>query len=148
MNIILVAIISGSVSIFSIALSYYLTKRYQLFVDLRNEKINHYKMLLTALSDLAVDGMDKEDANRRFSLAANTIALVAPQYVIEALMAFHGWVRFSNRENQAKSPEEHDKLLKKLLLAIRKDIGLAKGDNSTTFNFHLIGTAPVKKDRN
>ena len=148
MNIILVAIIGGSVSIFSIALSYYLTKRYQLFVDLRNEKISHYKILLTAISDLAVDGMDKEDANRRFSLAANTIALVAPQYVIEALMVFHNWVNYSNRENWDKSPEKHDKLLKELLLSVRKDIGLAKGDNSKTFNFHLIGSAPTKKIRN
>ena len=75
----------------------------------------------------------------RFALASNTIALAAPQYVIDAFMAFHDEVKFSNPN---KSPEKHDKLLNDLLLAVRKDIGLAKGDDVTTFNFHLIGSTP------
>jgi hypothetical protein len=120
-------------------LTLYLTKRNELAVQLRNEKLNHYKVLFSALSDLAVDGTDKNDANKRFSLATNTIALAAPQYVIDALMAFHDEIKFSNPD---KSIERHDKLLKELLLTVRKDIGLAKGDNKKTFNFHLIGSAP------
>ncbi|MHB8150346.1 MAG: hypothetical protein ACYDIB_09295 [Desulfobulbia bacterium] len=136
---IVVAIITASASVVVAALTFYLTKRHELSVQWRSEKLNHYKVLFSALSDLAVDGTDKNDANKRFALAANTISLAAPQYVIDALMAFHDEVKFSN---QNKSLERHDKLLKELLLAVRKDIGLAKGDNGATFNFHLIGSAP------
>jgi hypothetical protein len=105
----------------------------------KKEKLNHYKVLISAISDLAVDGTDKNDANMRFALAVNTIALAAPQYVISTLMTFHDEVKYSN---QNKSPEMHDKLLKELLLAIRKDIGLATDDDHKTFQFHLIGSAP------
>lgn len=83
-----------------------------------------------------MDGIDKDEANKRFALAANTVALVAPQYVITALMNYHDFAKFSN---QNKSIERHDMFLKELLLAIRKDIGLSSKDNIDTFNFHLIG---------
>jgi hypothetical protein len=138
---ILVAIITVSGGIFAAALTFYLTKRHELKVEWQHEKLNHYKVLLSALSDLVTDGTDKSEANMRFALAANTIALVAPQYVISALMEFHNEVKYSNPN---KSPEKHDKLLVELLLAIRKDIGLAAKDNSSTFDFHLIGSAPSK----
>jgi hypothetical protein len=135
-----VAIISAAASVVVAALTFYLTKRHELAVQLRSEKLNHYKVLLSALSDLAVDGTDKDAANMRFALAVNTIALAAPQGVIAALMAFHDEVKFSN---PGRSPEAHDRLLKELLLAVRRDIGLAKGYDVASFSFHLIGTAPT-----
>jgi len=92
---ILVAIITVSGSIIVAAVTFYLTKKHQLDVEWQHEKLNHYKVLLSALSDLAVDGIDKDDANKRFALAANTIALVAPQYVISALMNFHDEVKYT-----------------------------------------------------
>ena len=134
---IIVTIITVSSTILLASLTFYLTKRHELSVQWRNEKLNHYKVLFSSLSDLAVDGTDKNKANMNFALAANTIALAAPQYVIDSLMAFHNEVKFSNPD---KSPDRHDKLLIGLLLAVRKDIGLAKGDNGSTFNFHLIGS--------
>lgn len=70
---ILVAIIAATSSLAVAAVTFYLTKRHELSVQWRNEKLNHYKVLLSSLSDLAVDGTDKDDANRRFSLAVNTI---------------------------------------------------------------------------
>jgi hypothetical protein len=136
---IIVAVISASASILAASLTFYLTKRHELAVQLRNEKLNHYKILLSSVSDLAVDGTNKNDANMRFALAANTIGLAAPQYVINALMAFHDEIKPSNPH---KTQKRHDELLNELLLAIRKDIGLAKGDDAGTFNFHLIGAAP------
>jgi hypothetical protein len=133
--------ISGSIMV--AALTFYLTKKHEIKVEWQKQKLNHYKVLISLLSDLAVDGTDKEKANINFSLAANTIALVAPQYVISALMAFHDHVKFTNPN---KSQEEHDRLLIELLLAIRKDIGLAEKDNLKTFDFHLIGSAPKNKN--
>jgi len=138
-NSVLVAIITVSGSFLLAAVTFYLTKRHQLNMEWKHQKLNHYKVLLSALSDLAVDGLDKDDANKRFALAANTIALVAPQFVITTLMNFHDEVKFSNK---VRSIERHDQLLKELLIAIRKDIGLSVKDNVDTFNFHLIGSAP------
>jgi hypothetical protein len=140
---IVVAIITASASVVVAALTFYLTKRHELAVQWRGEKLNHYKVLFSALSDLAVDGTDKHDANKRFALATNTISLVAPQYVIDALMVFHDEIKWSN---VSKSAERYDELLNKLLLAVRRDIGLAKGDDAGTFRFHLIGSAP-QEDR-
>jgi len=137
---IIVAIITASGGLVVAALTFYLTKRHELSVQWQKDKLNHYKVLLSALSDLAVDGTDKDNANMRFSLAVNTIALAAPQDVINALMAFHDEVKFSNPD---KLPDRHDKLLKQVMLAIRRDIGLAKGDDAQHFNFHLIGSAPT-----
>jgi hypothetical protein len=138
-DVVIVAIITVSGSLIVTAVTFYLTKRHELSVQWRKEKLNHYKVLLSSISDLAVDGTDKDDANMRFALAVNTISLVAPQYVISALMAFHDEIKFSNPN---KSLDRHDKLLRKLVLAVRKDIGLTKGDDATTFNFHLIGSSP------
>ncbi|NJD77806.1 MAG: hypothetical protein FIB08_12045 [Candidatus Methanoperedens sp.] len=136
---VLVAMITVSGSILAASLTYYFTKRLQTKTEWQNEKMNHYKVLLSAMSDVAVDGKDKKEANERFSLASNTICLVAPQYVVTALMKFHDEIKYSNPN---KSVERHDVLLKELLLAIRKDIGLSKSDNKDTFVFHLIGSAP------
>jgi hypothetical protein len=136
---IIVAIISASASVLVASLSFALNKRAERKAALQQRKITHYQELLNALSDLAVDGVDKEKANQRFANAANTIALVAPQYVIEALMQFHEEVKFSNPN---KSQEGHDRALKILLLAIRKSLDLPFGDDPSTFNFHLIGSSP------
>jgi len=138
---IFVAVITAAGSILVASLTFYLTKRNQLEVDRQQNKVNHYKVLLSSLSDLATDGTDKDEANRKFALASNTIALVAPQSVITALMKFHDEIKFSNPN---KSDNKHDELLVKLLLEIRKDIGVSGRDDNKTFNFHLIGSAPKK----
>ncbi|MBI5429971.1 MAG: hypothetical protein HY938_05875 [Nitrosomonadales bacterium] len=135
-----VALIAAFASILVASLTFYFTKKHEREADLRNEKLNHYKVLFSAMSDLVVAGANKNDAAMRFSLAVNTIALAAPQNVINALMSFHNEASSSSR-----NIERHNELLKELLLAVRKDIGLAKGDDRDTFNFHLIGAAPISK---
>lgn len=133
------AVITSSGAIIVAALTFFLTKRYEQLSEWRQKKLEHYKELLSAISDLAVDGIDKVKANKRFALAVNTIALVAPQNVIKALMEFHGEIKHSNKN---RSLENHDRLLMDLLLAIRKDIKLTSKDDRTTFDFHLIGSSP------
>jgi len=135
----IVAIISASASIIVAALSFTLTKMSERKAILQKRKTEHYQELLDALSDLAVDGTNKELANQRFAKAANTISLVAPQYVINALMQFHDEVKPSNPN---WSLEKEGKALKVLLLAIRKSLKLPFRDDPETFDFHLIGKAP------
>ena len=135
------SIIVALITVAGGVIAFSLKKRHEIESEWKKDKLNHYKVLLSALSDLAVDGTDKDKANERFSLAVNTIALVAPQSVISVLMEYHDYVKFSNKE---RTPEGHDILLNKLLLVIRKDIGLSKKDNPKSFNFHMIGSKPKK----
>ena len=137
-----VAIIAASSSIMIAALTFYLTKRHELKVQWQREKLNHYKVLFSSISDLAVNGIDIDAATMRFSLASNTIVLVAPQYVITALMAFQDEIKISNTNRTQAS---HDKALKVLVLAVRKDLGLAGEDDTNSFTFHLYGLALKKK---
>ena len=138
-NQLIVPIITVSGSIIAAAVMFDLTKRHERWANWQQQKLDHYKALLSALSDLAVDGHDLRVANDKFALAVNMISLVAPQDVITALMDFHDEVAFTN---PGKTPEKHDALLKKLLLAIRRDIGLSAKDDPTTFTFHFIGSKP------
>lgn len=140
---VVVAVIAASTSIIvasiTAGLTYWYSKKKEFETQWQNEKLNHYKVLLSAISDLAVSGTNKQDANMRFALASNTIALVAPQYVIKALMTFHSEIKYSNPN---PSQENEEAKLKQLLLAVRKDIGRAINDNVNTFDFHLIGYNP------
>ena len=127
------------VTILSAALSYYFATKTNAEQDWRQKKVEHYRELLSAISDLAMDGKNKEKANERFALAAATVALVASQSVVTALMQFHNEVKFSN---QNRSQERHDVCLKNLVLAMRQDLKIRPADHPQTFEFHLIGARP------
>lgn len=136
------AIITSGSAVLIAAFTFYLTKRYEIRREWRQKKLEHYKEFLSAISDLAVDGIDKDKANKRLALAANTISLVAPQNVITAWMNFHQEIKYSNPN---RTLEKHDKLLVELVLAIRRDVNLTSKDDKKTFVFRLIGSAPPKK---
>ena len=128
----------AAIGIAGSALSFYLTKRYEQKVKWQQEKLNHYRVLLSSFSDWMGDGTDKGEAKRRFALAVNTIALVAPQNVITALMAFVEEISMSHMVDQEK--------LKKLLLTIRKDIGLSTTDDPDSFYVRSVFSAPPDTD--
>ena len=95
---IIVVVISTFSSFIIATLGFFLTKRYEIKTEWRKRKISYYENLFVALSDLAIDGIDKEDANQRFSKAFNSIALIASQEVIRTLLEFHDHVKFSNNQ--------------------------------------------------
>jgi hypothetical protein len=134
-----VAIISASASIIVAAITFVLTKRAQRKDVLQERKLAHYQELLSAISDLVIDDLDKTAANIRFARSVNTIALVAPQNVIDALMVFHDEVKYTNPN---KTADAHDRKLRRLLLEMRKSLELPFKDDPGSFNFHLIGTKP------
>jgi len=134
-----VALITASATIIVAVITFYLNKRADRRDSIQQRKLKHYQELLDAISDLAIDDTDKNEANIRFARAVNTIALVAPKRVIDALMAFHDEVKFSNKN---KTIEGHDKKLIDLLLAIRWSLMLPFKDDPKTFNFHLVGSKP------
>ena len=57
---VLVAVITVSGSILVASLTYYFTKHSQTKTEWQHEKMNHYKVLISSLSNLAVDGKDGE----------------------------------------------------------------------------------------
>jgi hypothetical protein len=130
---ILVAAITSSGAILVAAITFYLTKRHQLEVEWQHEKLNHYKVLLSALSGLAHDPKNKQEL-KRFALAANTITLCASQAVITALMN----LQEASSADKGRDILKQNRLLKELLLAIRKDIGLSLKDDADTFKYHLL----------
>jgi hypothetical protein len=127
---ILVAIITVSGSILVAAITFYLTKRHQLNIEWQHEKLNHYKVLLSAISYLAIY-KNKPDALEKFSTSINTIALIASQNVVSALMNYCDAIIRKNEDST-------EQRLNELFIAIRKDIGLSAKDNMETFKFHLI----------
>jgi hypothetical protein len=135
-NSVLIAIISASASLWVAALTFYFTKKHQIQAEWKREKLEHYRKLLVSLSDLAVDGKNKDKANEDFSEFSNTICLVASQEVIHKLMLLHNEIKQSNEKHNL----DHEvKLVNDLMIEIRKDIGLTKKDNVQKFDFHLIG---------
>lgn len=107
---------------------------------MRQRKTEHYRELLSSISDLAVKGLNDE-TQARYATASNTIALIAPQQVIAALADFQGEIDISNPK---RSLERHDELLTKLVLAIRHSLELPFEDDPSTFRFRLVGGG--KKD--
>ena len=141
---VIVAVTGVVGSVLTAALSYTFAKRRQLDDQWRKSKLTHYRRLLSAISDLAVDNQAHQ-AHRRFALAINTIALVAPQAVVEATLAFHDGVKGSGT---GKTIEEHDRLLSRLMLAIRADLRIRPKDDAGTFKYHLAGAPPGRAPSN
>lgn len=120
-------------------LSYLFAKRQQREAEWRTAKLEHYRALLSAISDLAGENPGPE-VHQRFALTVNTIGLVAPQAVVGALMDFHNEIRIGNTN---RTQERHDGLLMRLVLAIRTDLGISPRDDPTSFRFHLVGGPPA-----
>ncbi|MEO6725295.1 MAG: hypothetical protein ABIU20_01010 [Blastocatellia bacterium] len=130
---IIVATIAALASIGGAIFSFVFTKRKEREAEWRKQKIEHYKELLLGISGIV--GTDSTpEANLRFAKASNTIVLVASPEVVQTLCEYQNEIAASNIN---KSGEKHDELLKDLLLAVRRDIGLPSKDDPANFPFKL-----------
>ena len=120
------------------AFGFFFTKRYEIKAEWRGRKVSHYKELFDLLTDIGIDGTD-EKATLLFSKNFNSIALIASQEVINALLDFYDYVKLPDVK---KIPDRHDELLTKLYIEIRKELGLANKGDVNNFKFHLIGSRP------
>jgi hypothetical protein len=137
-----VAIITVAGSIVVAALSFFLTKWSERKAEWQKRKIEHYTELFSSISDLTGDAHDKDEANRRFNRLYNTSGLVVPQYVMDALIEYQLHVGPSSPD---RSWETANRLLVRLLLAVRKDIGVSGRDNAKTFRSFMLSSAPPEK---
>ncbi len=130
---IIAAILTAVTSVFVAALTFWLTKYKEREVDIRKQKLEHYRDLVSSFSGIV--GTDSTpEGQKHFAHASNNLSLIASQEVLIALQAFQHEIRKSNPK---PSVERHDILLKKLMLAIRNDLGLAKKDDPEKLSFHL-----------
>jgi len=128
--------VSGAVMV--AGTSYWFTKQRERAAELRKEKLEHYKAFVASLS--GVTGIGTSEGQRAFSLCSNNLILIAPQAVLEALQAYRHETRTSNA---APNRERHDQLLSKLLLEIRKDLGVLPKDSADTFKVGLWASNPT-----
>ena len=135
---ILVALVGALSALVGAGLSHVFGKWRETEAEWRKWKFKHYRELLLAISDLAGDKPTSQDYHN-FAAACNTIVLVAPQRVVRALVEFHDAIALHKRD---LPKEQHDSLLRELLLAIRKDMRVTPSDNERTFLFRLIGQPP------
>src|SRR5258708_29112569 len=112
---VIIAVISALGSIVAAAMSYHFSRKREIEANWRNQKLIHYQELLAALSDAAIHGINHDKAQERFANAFNTIALVAPQPVLQRLLGFHDEISVSNPR---PSKQKHHKLLSSLVYEI------------------------------
>lgn len=129
------AVISASFGIIVVAVTHFLNVRQKRMDELRQRKLEHYKELLSAISNTAIHGLN-EETGARYSSAINTIALTAPQSVIKALLEYHDEIKVTNPN---RSIQRHNQLLTKLVLEIRRSLELPFQDDPETFEYRLAG---------
>ena len=130
---VLVAVISAAASLAVAAITFWLTKQKEREAEWRQQKLEHYREFLDALSGTV--GTDSTpEAQRRWARAANIIGLVASQRVLAALREFQNAIARSNPNPLIK---DHDLKLNQLMLAIRADLGVAPDDEPDHFSFRL-----------
>jgi dipeptide/tripeptide permease len=128
-----VALITAAAGILAAAITFFLTKSKERSAQLQQRKQTQYQELLSAISDLADQSVSLEQATKRFAVAVNTIVLVAPQPVIDALMAY-----YLDLSNKTPDRRRRVELLNHLILEIRKSLELPFTDDPKTFHFELV----------
>jgi hypothetical protein len=130
---VVVAIVSAAASIIVAAASLVFNARQKRAEDLRQLKLSRYTELLTAISDLAVHGLNA-DTQARYSLACNVVALTAPTSVIKALYEYEDEI---NIHNNQRTLERQKVLFNQFVLEIRRSLDLPLQDDSA-FEFRLM----------
>ncbi len=138
-----VALSSGLISgVFIAAMNYFLTRKKEREAEWRKEKLLYYKNFIESMNGIII-GDSTDEGQRAFSQTCNNLLLFAPQYVIDAITEFRDEIKSTN---PTPLKEKHDHLLNRLLLAIRKDIGIYPADEESTFHAVLWATGCSKRE--
>lgn len=132
---VITACVAATASVFVALATFYLNKKKEREAEWRKQKTEHYREFFESLNGIVENGAEIPAENHvRWSQACNTIGLVAPQSVLEALWNFQDEI---SRSNKNSSAENHDKQLNNLLIEIRKDLGISPKDCPQNFRFRL-----------
>jgi len=138
--------------IFGSLVLFYLTKKSERERQWQQNKLDQYKNLLLIISKLSFNESDQEivnSINKEWNIAFNTISLSASQSVIAALIEFNETLipTLTKELTKEQRNKKQNEFFKKLILEIRKDIGLSKADNEETFKVCLLTLPPGKYDK-
>lgn len=116
-----------------------LTRRRDRESDWRRLRFDVYKEFILALSGI-VEGREDRAAHLRYADATNSMQLIAPVTVLNALSDF---LRETSEKNTHRSDDEHNRLLDLLVKAMREDVhpALRHGRVNHPFGFRTIPTA-------
>lgn len=132
MNVsIIVAAISAVASVGVASATFVLNKRAERATSLRHRKQEQYHELLKALAALCTPVDNITDAKHQIAIAINMVALVAPQYVVSAAMAYYRDLSAS----PGHPTRHHQRLLSDLILKLRESLELPFVDDPKTFDF-------------
>lgn len=114
--------VTAGVSVITAVLSAYLTARFtrrrEWEADWRRLKFSRYQEFFDSLSQI-MEGRSTKDTIIRFHDAANSIQLVAPKRVLEALWRF---IDDNSYKNPARTTSLSDEALDILVRAMRRDL--------------------------
>ncbi|MBT0666277.1 hypothetical protein KI809_18355 [Geobacter pelophilus] len=135
---ILAAVISAGAAIIVVALTNYFAKRREHAADWRKMKLELYREYILALSGV-VEERSTAEAQAKYSDAVNSLLLVAPPAIMNALDAF---LAYTSYRNQDKDVSRHDQLLGALIKAMRADLQPTYKSEDTGLSFRLLGLPP------
>jgi hypothetical protein len=132
------AIASACAAIVAVVITNWLSKRREHEADWRKLKFSQYQEFVLALSGIVNDRSTRE-SQARYSDAVNSMALIAPMKVLEALTQFQAEISYVNKN---RNQETHDRLLDPLLRAMRADIQPHHSSERRGYTFKLLGLPP------
>lgn len=126
---VVVAIIAAATGLFASALTFLLTERKEREAEWRKTRVEQYKELISAMSEVAAPS-PTDTANRRLALASNYVGLYASPDVLRHLTNLLDAV-------QAGRMQHHDEMLTALMHAIRTDHGVPGASSKSDIRFKL-----------
>jgi hypothetical protein len=138
---IVTALIAASGAVALAGTTYWFTKKREREAEIRKEKLQHYKDLISSFSGI-IAGEGTPEGQRAYSRACNNLNLIAPQSVIEAMQAFQ---EASKAGSETPDNETHDRALSRLILEMRKDLHVLPKDDENTFRVRLWASGTMPK---
>ncbi|MDA8517764.1 hypothetical protein [Citrobacter sp. Igbk 16] len=133
---IVTTVIASSTALVVAVVSYWFTIKCDREAELRKERLDHYKELVSSLSDI-LEGCNNFQGQKRFALACNNLNLVAPASVIKALQGFQDETKSNN---PSRTLERYDELLSLLLIEMRRDLNISpSGESASMFRLWALG---------
>lgn len=129
---IVVALITTGTGLIASALTFYLTKKKERDAEWRKHKLEHYKAFMSAINGIVTKESTSE-GRVRFAEAANNIWLIGSPGLVAELRDY----LIESGKPADRDYAEHDRILTKLIIEIRKDIGLAGACPGDDFTFML-----------
>jgi hypothetical protein len=123
--------------------TYLFTKWREREAEWRKDRREYYKAFMASCSE-NVEGDATNEGKLSFNHATNDLSLIAPQRVIEALIAYREETSVSNPN---RSQEQHDRLFSQLLYEMRRDLAISPCDNKNTFRVFLWASGVSPRDR-